>query len=72
MDLPLAADTFIATIRDELTISLARLDQRLLRNAYVRLDPRRKKTPIIVSPLEAQPEPKNLAALKTELGADGR
>ena len=36
-------------------------------NSDVRLDPRRRH-PIIVSPLEPQPEPVNLEALKGELG----
>jgi hypothetical protein len=36
-------------------------------NSDVRLEPRRCH-PIIVSPLEAQPEPVNLEALKGELG----
>ena len=37
------------------------------RNPDVRLDPRRRH-PIVVSPLEPQPEPPNLSALKAELG----
>src|SRR5215204_2456094 len=37
------------------------------RNPGVRLDPRRRH-PIVVSPLEAQPEPEGLGAIKAELG----
>ncbi len=67
LGIPLAADAFIDKIRGEMTKGLERLNERLPRNAHVRLDPRRKKKPIIVSKLEAQPEPVNLAALKTDL-----
>jgi len=68
LGIPLAADAFIDQMREEMTRALERLNERLPRNPRVRLDPRRKKKPIIVSKLEAQPEPTNLAALKTELG----
>ena len=47
--------------------ALARLDRGLPRNPGVRLDPRRRH-PIMVSPLEPQPEPPTLGALKAELG----
>jgi TnpA family transposase len=68
LGIPLAADAFIDKMRGEMTKALERLNERLPRNAHVRLDPRRKKKPIVVSKIEAQPEPPNLAALKTELG----
>ena len=68
LGVPLDSDTFIAGLRDEMTKALERLNQRLPKNPYVRLDPRRKTKPIIVTKLEPQPEPPNLAALKTELG----
>jgi hypothetical protein len=68
LGLPLAADTFIETLKSEMTMALERLNRRLPQNPYVRLDPRRKKKPTIVSKLEPQPEPQNLAALKAEIG----
>lgn len=68
LGIPLAADAFIDKMRGETEESLERLNERLPRNAQVRLDPRRKKKPTIVSKLVAQPEPPNLAALKVELG----
>jgi TnpA family transposase len=68
LGIPLAADTFIEKIRGEMTTALARLDARMPSNAHVRLDARRAKKPIFLSKLEAQVEPTNLAALKTELG----
>ncbi len=49
-----------------MTEVLTRLDRGLPRNGTVRIDPRRHH-PIIVSPLDAQPEPPNLEALKDEL-----
>jgi TnpA family transposase len=68
LGIPLAADAFIDKMRGEMTAALARLNERLPRNEHVRLDPRRKKKPIVLSKLEPLPEPTNLAALKTELG----
>jgi hypothetical protein len=47
--------------------ALIHLERRLPRNSTVRIDPRRRH-PIVVSPLDPQPEPPNLEALKTELG----
>lgn len=47
--------------------ALAALDRGMPRNAKVRLDPRRRH-PIALTPLEPQPEPPNLEALRSELG----
>jgi TnpA family transposase len=47
--------------------ALTRLDRGMPCNPGVRLDPRRQH-PILVSPLEPQPEPPNLERLKAELG----
>lgn len=66
--LPLAADAFIEKLRGEMAVALKRLDEGMPRNAHVRLDPRRPKKAIVVSKLEKQPDPPNLAALKTEVG----
>jgi len=67
LGLPLASDTFIDSLRAEMTTALTRLNERLPRNKRVRLDPRRTKKPIILSKLKAQPDPPNLADLKAEL-----
>ena len=68
LGLPLDAPTFIAQLQAEMRAALEQLNRGLPRNPGVRLDPRRQHNPIIVSPLEAQPEPPNLDALKAELG----
>jgi TnpA family transposase len=65
--LPLEADAFIARIRHELSSALAALNQALPKNPYVTLLSKRGGW-IALSPLEAQPEPVNLLALKAELG----
>jgi TnpA family transposase len=67
LELPLNAEAFIAKMQAEMSVALDQLDRGLARNPDVRLDPRRKKNPIILSPLEPQPEPPNLAAVKGEL-----
>jgi TnpA family transposase len=67
LGLPLNAETFISKMQAEMSEALEQLDRRLPRNPDVRLDPNRKKKPIILSPLEPQPEPPNLAAVKGEL-----
>lgn len=64
--LPQDGQAFIGKLKSEMTGALTRLDRGLPRNAAVRIDPRRRH-PIIVSPLAAQPEPPNLEALKDEL-----
>jgi TnpA family transposase len=64
--LPQDGQAFIGRLKSEMTEVLTRLDRGLPRNGTVRIDPRRHH-PIIVSPLDAQPEPPNLEALKDEL-----
>jgi TnpA family transposase len=64
--LPQDGQDFIGALKSEMTEALTRLDRRLPRNGTVRIDPRRRH-PIVVSPLDAQPEPPNLEALKGEL-----
>jgi TnpA family transposase len=68
LELPLDVEEFISTLQSEMTAALARLDQGMPRNALVRIDPHRKKKPLIVTPLEAQPEPTNITRLKTAVG----
>jgi len=65
---PLEADQFIATLQAQLRTALAALDADLPTNPHVRLLPKQRGW-IGLSPLDAQPEPPNLAALKAELAA---
>src|SRR3954469_20096152 len=67
LGLPTRAEEFVGALRDELAEALRELDRAMPRNPGVRLDARRRH-PIVVSPLEPQPEPPGLAALKAELG----
>src|SRR4051794_19398930 len=67
LGLPTTARAFTDALRTELSKALQKLDHGMPRNPGVRLDPRRRH-PIVVSPLEAQPEPEGLGAIKAELG----
>jgi hypothetical protein len=67
LSLPTEARVFVDGARAELAEAVRLLDREVPRNPGVRLDPRRRH-PIIVSPLEPQPEPPGLAAIKAELG----
>jgi TnpA family transposase len=67
LNLPLDADAFITRVRQDLSAALQSLDQTLPKNKYVNIL-QKKKGWIALSPLEAQPEPVNLVALKTEVG----
>ena len=67
LELPMQADEFVDGLRAELAAALRGLDNGMARNAGVRLDARRRH-PIIVSPLDPQPEPPGLSAIKAELG----
>jgi hypothetical protein len=61
------AGDFIDGVRTDLAEVLRTLDRGMPNNSGVRLDPRRRH-PIIVSPLDPQPEPLGLTAIKAELG----
>jgi TnpA family transposase len=66
LGLPQDGEALIGKLKCEMTEALTRWDRGLPRNGTVRIDSRRRH-PIIVSPLDAQPEPPNLEALKDEL-----
>jgi TnpA family transposase len=67
LGLPREARALTDALRAEMGEALRQLDRGMPRNPGVRLDPRRRH-PIVVSPLEPQPEPPGLGALKAELG----
>jgi TnpA family transposase len=68
LNLPLEADRFIADVQAEIRQALHTLDAGLPTNALVRIGLKRAGW-ITVTPLDAQPEPPNLAALKAEITA---
>ena len=67
-NLPLEADRFIADLQAEMRQALHTLDAGLPTNALVRIG-RSAAGWITVTPLDAQPDPPNLTALKTEITA---
>jgi TnpA family transposase len=67
LTLPMPACDFIDGVRTDLAEVLRTLDRGMPANTGVRLDSRRRH-PIIVSPLDPQPEPLGLTAIKAELG----
>jgi TnpA family transposase len=68
LNLPLEADRFIADLQAEMRQALHALDAGLPTNALVRIGLKRAGW-ITVTPLDAQPDPPNLTALKTEITA---
>lgn len=66
---PREAEKFIEQIKEDMRKALCSLDGAMPRiRDKVRLLPNRKKKPISITPLAAQPEPRNLASLKQEVG----
>lgn len=65
---PLSADEFIATQKKQMQEALTMLDGGMQRNKKVEIIGRNGKPWIKVSPLDPQPEPRNLASLKVEVG----
>ncbi|MGH8808131.1 MAG: DUF4158 domain-containing protein, partial [Noviherbaspirillum sp.] len=66
LDLPHDPAVFVAELKKSMSEALAMLNKGMPKNAKVKIlqcGPHR----ISVSPLDAQPEPKNIAALKTEM-----
>jgi TnpA family transposase len=68
LNLPIEADRFIADLQAEMRQTLQTLDAGLPANAQVRIGVKREGW-ITVTPLDAQPDPPNLTALKTEITA---
>ncbi|CAA9891728.1 transposase (fragment) [Candidatus Methylobacter favarea] len=68
LNLPLDAEQFIANLQAEMREALNTFDNGLKNNPFVRLSSKNNGW-IILTPLEAQPEPPNLAMLKAELNA---
>ena len=66
LSLPTQVGDFIGSVRADLAEALRTLDDGMPHNSGVHLDPRRRH-PIIVSPLDPQPEPPGLSAVKAEL-----
>ncbi len=66
---PTEAEHFIEQIKEDMRKALRSLDSAMPRiRDKVRLLPNRRKKPISITPLAAQPEPRNLASLKREVG----
>ena len=68
LPLPLNADRFITDLQAEMREALSTFDAGLQKNPYVRIGPKGGGW-ITLTPLDAQPEPPNLTALKAELNA---
>jgi TnpA family transposase len=68
LKLPMDAERFIADIRTEMDEALTTFDAGLKKNHCVRLSDKGGGW-ITLTPLDAQPEPPNLTALKAELNA---
>jgi hypothetical protein len=65
---PLSADEFIAIQKKEMLDALTMLDTGMPRNRKVEITRKNGKPWIKVTPVDPQPEPKNLASLKAEVG----
>src|SRR4029077_2909222 len=68
LNLPVDADSFIAELQTEMRQALTKLDTGLPKNPKVKLS-KKGGGWITLTPLDAQPNPPNLIALKTELTA---
>ena len=67
LGLPHDARTFIEAVRTEITGALTALDRGMATNPYVRIL-KRGGDRIAVTPLERQPDPAGLVAIKAEIG----
>ncbi|MBK1724936.1 Tn3 family transposase [Thiocystis violacea] len=69
LELPLDAERFVTDLRAEMHAALSTLDAGLTKNPAVRLTTKKGGGWITLTPLDAQPDPPNLTALKAELNA---
>ncbi|MEA3643369.1 MAG: Tn3 family transposase [Lamprobacter sp.] len=69
LELPLDADRFVNDLQAKMHEALSTLDAGLTKNPAVRLTTKKGGGWITLTPLDAQPDPPNLTALKTELNA---
>jgi len=69
LNLPLDADRFIADLQTEMRDALQTLDAGMPDNPHVRISRKHDSSWITLTPFEAQTEPPNLTALKTEITA---
>ena len=67
LKLPLDPEPFIAGLQAEMREALKAFSKGLKKNPYVRLSSKKGKGWITLTPLDAQPDPPNLTALKAEL-----
>jgi len=68
LNLPLDADHFIADLQAEMREALSTFDAGLKKNRHIRLSTKGGGW-ITLTPLDAQPDPPNLSALKAELNS---
>jgi TnpA family transposase len=69
LELPLDAERFVTDLQAEMHEALSTLDAGLTKNPAVRLTTKKGGGWISLTPLDAQPDPPNLTALKAELNA---
>lgn len=69
LELPLDAERFVTDLQAEMHAALSTLDAGLTKNPAVRLTTKKGGGWITLTPLDAQPDPPNMAALKAELNA---
>ena len=67
LGIPLDAKAFTASLREELTLHLKNLDERIIANPKVNIVPIKDGHKISITPFEPQAEPENLATLKREI-----
>lgn len=67
LGIPLDAKAFTAALREELTRQLKALDKGMPTNSKVKIVRKKGEHRISISPLEAKPDPENLAILKQEV-----
>ena len=67
LGIPMDAKAFTASLREELTCHLKKLDESMPDNPKVKIVTKKNSHKISITPFESQPEPENLATLKREV-----